>query len=150
MPNTEKAASDVFQAKNLRELVGSRTMNYTPNTDIRHPFDPDCNGVAFEIDGVVYFCFEDGNDGYRSCAGPLMSYVGSPYEMGWYGSEYVKWPVVCSWREACEYGGAAEILEIRLVSNGQLILSVGTDNTDDYYPSFVAIYSPPLREEAQP
>lgn len=137
--------SEPFQAKTLRDLVGSRVMDYTPTTDVRHPFDADCCGIAFTLDGVTYLCFEDGNDGYRSCAGPLLSYPGMPYEMGGWQGEYVRWPVLCSWRdrEEGEWGGSAEILEVRLAETGVLILQVGTANSDDYYPSFVAQYTPP-------
>lgn len=138
---------EVFQAKALQELVGQRVMDYTPTTDVRHPFDTDCCGIAFTLDGVTYLCFEDGSDGYRSSAGPLLSYPGMPYEMGGWQGEYVRWPVLCSWQTArdSEWGGEAEILEIRLVETGALILRVGTDNSDDYYPSFVAEFRPPAR-----
>lgn len=141
--------TDKFQAKSLQELVGRRVMDHTPSTDVRHPFDVDSCGIAFTLDGVTYLCFEDGNDGYRSSAGPLLSYPGMPYEMGGWQGEYVRWPVICSWleREEGEWRGACEILDVRHADTGAVLLRVGTENTDDYYPSFVADWNPPLRSE---
>lgn len=118
-------------------------MGYAPTTDVRHPFDSDSNGVAFEIDGTVYMVWEDGNDGYRSSAGPLMSFSGSPYQIGWNNAEYAAWPVVVSHRTKSEYGGEDDVIEIRMAETGDLVLVVGTENVDDYYPSFVASYTPP-------
>jgi hypothetical protein len=35
-----------------------------------------------------------------------------------------------------------DILHLRSAKTGKLILSVGTSNTDDYYPSFVSDFVP--------
>lgn len=135
-------------ATKLEDLVGEHLMDHTPSTDVRHPFDSDSNGIAFTIDGNTYMVFEDGNDGYRPSAGPLLGFKGMPYEIGGDYGEYCRLKVVGS---MCLSGDncSAHILEFRLVETGAVVLRVGTDNDDDYYPSFVAEWSPPVRPEPQ-
>lgn len=41
-----------------------------------------------------------------------------------------------------EYSGTDDVLELLDVANGKLILEVGTSNVDDYYPGFVATWTP--------
>lgn len=133
-------------ATKLEDLVGTHKMKQTPITDVRHPFDPDASGIAFSLGDATYMVFEDGNDGYRSAAGPLLGFIGRYYELGGRGGEYCDLDVVCSWvteRAGSHY--ACEILEVRLASTGDLILEVGTKNSDDYYPWFVASWTPPTR-----
>jgi hypothetical protein len=129
-------------------LVGEKILTHTPMLDVRHPFDADSNGICFTLDDTTYLVFEDGNDGYRSSAGPVLSFAGMPYEMGGRGGEYCRLPVVCSWSTEGEYSRVDEVLEMRLKETGQVVLRVGTENTDDYYPCFVAEWMPPLRDGA--
>jgi len=134
-------------ATKLEDLVGEHVLNHTPLTDVRHPFDADASGIAFTLDDNTYFVFEDDNDGYRSAAGPLLGYAGALYELGGHGGEYCKIAVVGTWRTkglgTYDYGAA--VLELRDAVTGDLLLEVGTENVDDYYPSFIARWTPPTR-----
>ena len=125
----------------FKELVGEHIFKYVPKLDVRHPLSSDANGVLFGLDNMVYLVFEDENDGYRSCAGPLLSFEGAAYELGGSYHEYLREAVVCSHGTRCEYG-EADTLEVRSKETGDLIFRVGTDNTDDYYPSFVVEWRP--------
>jgi hypothetical protein len=126
-------------AQRLDQLVGLRVMNFVPHLDLRHPIDPDANGCMFGLDGVVYMAFEDPSDGYRSHCGPLLSYVGDPYQMG--GS---LWPDHLALSVLCSMEGEGEdILTMRSVETGSVVFEVGTDNSKDYYPSFVMRWTPP-------
>lgn len=40
------------------------------------------------------------------------------------------------------YGNVNDTLELIDVVTGKVVLEVGTDNTDDYYPSFVSAFWP--------
>jgi hypothetical protein len=130
-------------ATELEELVGKRTLNCVPITDVRHPFDADANGIAFTLDGNTYMVFEDGDDGYRSRASKMLAFEGWPFEMGG-RVERCALEVDCSWRSASG-GQTDEILEVRVARTGDLVLEVGTENTDDYYPCFIARWTPPSR-----
>lgn len=50
--------------------------------------------------------------------------------------------VVGVYKRDGDWGGACDILQLVDVVTGQVVLEVGTDNTDDYYPSFVADFRP--------
>jgi len=39
-------------------------------------------------------------------------------------------------------GENADILELKDIETGKIVLEVGTDRSDDYYPSFVAYFMP--------
>lgn len=129
----------------LKELVGERTLEIVPRTDIHHPIPgSDANGCIFSLDGHTYLIFEDESDGYRSSAGPLLSFAGPAFQLGGgsFYPEYIREPVVCSHRTRGEYGGEDDILEMRSRTTGEVIFRVGTSNVDDYYPSFVCEWRP--------
>ena len=96
----------------------------------------DANCIRFRLDGKVYTAIEDPSDGYRSSMERLfvsedsMRNVFSPVK------------VLARIRTEYEYGGTSEVLQLLDMRNGQVILEVGTDNSDDYYPSFVAWWKP--------
>lgn len=123
----------------LADLVGTHTLDFVPRLDIHHPFDTSSNGVMFGLSGRVYFVYEDPSDGYRSAAGPLLSFTGAPYEIGgeWH-PEYLRNVQVVATME----GDGGEVLTIRHADTQQVLLRVGTDNADDYYPSYVAEWTP--------
>ena len=126
----------------LKDLVGLRRLDCAPNMEIRHPFDADANGVCFMLDGVDYLAFEDPSDGYRSALGALIvleGYIGQSQKR-----QYVHEQVNCVHRTVNPNHPDDEddVLEIRNSVTGHLILEIGTEAVDDYYPSFVCRYYP--------
>lgn len=119
----------------LEDLCGDRTLNAI-RTDVRHPFDADANGVAIELDNHVIFIFEDPSDGYRSSAATPLFGLGSLYE---YAATpvYIRVPVTVAMRT-----GTSEGIQLTDRRNGKVVLEVGTDNTDDYYPSYICNWMP--------
>lgn len=129
----------------LIDLVGDGLFEIVPNTEVRHPFDADASGVVFSLSGRTYLVFEDPSDGYRSAAGPLLSFSGSAYELGghsWSWPTYLREEVFCSHRTKGEFGGEDDVLEVSSKATGAVIFEVGTENVDDYYPAFVCRWSP--------
>lgn len=96
----------------------------------------DANCLRFRLDGTVYTAIEDPSDGYRSSMGKM--FVSTDKMKNTFPS--VK--VLARIRTEYEYGGKSEVLQLLDVKNGRVILEVGTDNTDDYYPSFVSSWKP--------
>ena len=122
----------------LSDLVGKHVLRTVP-ADAKHPFDRDASGVAFTLDDRSYLVFEDPDDGYRSAAGPLLSFDGHLYQIGYSALDHINEPVLCSIRSKYEFGGESNVLEMRSEETGTLIFSIGTENTDDYYPYFVNV-----------
>lgn len=91
--------------------------------------------IRFVLDGKVYTAREDDNDGYRSAMDSLT-------EGGEVRNTFAPQRVLCSLRTEGEYGSKDNTLVMRDVVTGKEVLEVGTDNTDDYYPSFVADFRP--------
>lgn len=94
------------------------------------------NVVRFLLDGVTYEAVEDENDGYRSALGEIQI-VDTPVQNR-FG------PVKVDARmnpEYCSYG-ASDILELVDIITGKPVLSIGTENSDDYYPAFVSDFQP--------
>jgi hypothetical protein len=93
------------------------------------------NVCRFVLDGKVYTALEDEDDGYRSSLRSLT-------EGGAVSNLFAPQRVLCSMQTEGKHGGVDDILVMRDVVTGKEVLSVGTDNTDDYYPSFVANFHP--------
>lgn len=123
----------------LKDLVGEHLLSgvdfFTEKSDDdwRHS---DASACRFKLDGVIYCAVEDPSDGYRSC---LRELVVRPNDR----MENTFFPVRVFGQYRTTNGSRdCEILELIDSSSGQMVLEVGTDNSDDYYPSFVANFSP--------
>ena len=92
--------------------------------------------LTFVLDGVTYTCTEDPSDGYRSSMRSLV--VGGVTVSNTFAPQRV----VCSHTTESEYGDGADLLVMRDVVTGKDVLTIGTDNVDDYYPSFIANFDP--------
>jgi len=124
-------------------LVGDRTLRAI-RTDVHHPFDPHAHGVALDLDDVSVFIFEDPSDGYRSSCNQPMVIPGSLYQFA-DRIDYINVPVRITRWTVSEYLGRneqADGLEFRDRRNDLLILRVGTDHADDYYPSYTCQWHP--------
>lgn len=96
----------------------------------------------FQLNCVTFCATEDPEDGYRSS----MREVRVSDEPMLNSFQPVS--VVCVYRDKPlkplldEYYTKCDLLEIINCDNGKTILTVGTDNCDDYYPCFVANFKP--------
>jgi hypothetical protein len=120
------------------QLAGESTFTIAPLSP-RHPFDPDAAGVAFMLNDLLFFCFENPDDGYRSHAGPLMVAKCDPYDMaGGACCEYIKEPVTVAHIDDNYF----DILRVTSRETGKVIFEIGTGNVDDYYPYFHEEWNP--------
>jgi hypothetical protein len=96
----------------------------------------DCSIIRFRLDGKVYTATEDPSDGYRSCMGTLFVSADEPMRN--------VFPPICvtARKRENERYQINDTLELVDDVTGKVVLEVGTDNTDDYYPSFVGSFSP--------
>lgn len=95
----------------------------------------DANVCTFRLDGVIYTAIEDPDDGYRSSMDKF--FVG-----GAITNEFAPVKVIGTVRTKGEYSQVDDVLVFTDAVTGKTVLEVGTENTDDYYPSFVASFHP--------
>lgn len=84
--------------------------------------------LNFTLDGITYSAVEDPDDGWRSM---MESLIVSNAEL------------INTFPE-CEVVGNMndDVLELRDVKTKKIVISVGTDNLEDWYPCFVANFNP--------
>lgn len=91
------------------------------------------NGIRFRIDHRVYTAYEDPDDGYRSSMREIvrerktaMTNVFEPVHIN---------AAMCS-------DADTDILEFTDVETNKIVLRVGTNTSDNYYPWFVSEWQP--------
>jgi hypothetical protein len=116
----------------LKSLVGEHELSGVDMVELKAegPYGDDASVCVFCLDGKTYTAKEDPDDGYRS-------YLGELIEGGTVRNMFAPQRVLCSMTE-----GDDEILVMRDLVTGKDVLSIGTDNAEDYYPSFVANFQP--------
>ena len=95
----------------------------------------DANTIRFCLDGKIYVAIEDPSDGYRSS---MKDIVVSETTIK---NKFSPVKVTGIYREREGYN-QCDILELVNINNGKTVVKVGTDNNDDYYPSFVSEFYP--------
>ncbi|MET4529122.1 hypothetical protein [Bradyrhizobium sp. JR18.2] len=94
-----------------------------------------CELIRFRLDGKVYTGIESPDDGYRSSLRGL--YVSDD------AMKNVFPPVrVLAKMKGAETYQTNDTLQLIDMVTGKIVLEVGTDNTDDYYPWFVGCFFP--------
>lgn len=124
----------------MDDLVGEHELS---GVDIGEEGVTDCFGrmnnrgyVVVGLSGYCYKFVENPDDGYRSyMEDEIVKYVGTPIN----NFAPVK---VCVRLDNGLDNEAREVLEFVDAVTGKVILIVGTNNTDDYYPYCVFEYTP--------
>lgn len=97
----------------------------------------DAQVCRFRLDGNVYVAIEDPEDGYRSSMKQL--FIQDEATMT---NAFPPIYVMARHRTKGRYSGEDDVLELVDTVTGNVVLEVGTDNIDDYYPGFVASFHP--------
>ena len=124
----------------LKDLVGEHILDAVDFSDgqVRtwgDEFLP-CQVMRFRLDGKVYAVTENPEDGYRSSMREIA--VGDwPMKNTFAGKR-----VIGEYLTKDGYGDNSDVLELIDAITGEIVIEVGTDNNDDYYPSFVANFNP--------
>lgn len=126
----------------LDSLVGEHVLSGVDfGTAERGEYDDSDPGTClFVLDGDTYTVTEDPSDGYRS---HMRSIAKGGVEVS---NRFPECRVLCSMRTKGEYGEVDDVLEMRDITTGKLVLEVGTSNTDDYYPLYRANFDPTAME----
>lgn len=122
----------------LKDLVGEHLLSGLDEYIVKgeETWEEDANAYRFVLDDITYMAVEDPSDGYRSMLCDLqitsdkVNYNFPPQKvigkMMLPNSEYY----------------ANDIIEFYDAFTDKLVLSIGTDNYDDYYPSCVMNWHP--------
>lgn len=121
----------------LEALIGEHVLTgvdfgVIPKTE---SWDEDASSMTFVFDGQAHCVREDPSDGYRSSMRDI-ALVEDPVI-----NTFAPCRVVCTF--ALDRAGQRNhvLLCIDAVT-GNVVLSMGTDDSDDYYPQYVARFSP--------
>ena len=123
----------------LESLVGEHELtgvDFGRVVVTEYGYDENCDSCTFVLDGEIYTVTEDPSDGYRSSMRSLVK-GGEPVR-----NMFTPCRVLCSMQAKGEYGSVDDILVMRDVVTGKEVLSIGTENTDDYYPCYRANFDP--------
>jgi hypothetical protein len=111
----------------------------------------DCQVINFVLDGKTLSAIEDPTDGYRSSMKDLKEAYKNPsaadsFRRSIFLISISPFFVKNMFPECRVVGkirdGQPDVIEFIDIVTGREVLSVGTDTTDDYYPSFVAEFLP--------
>ncbi len=123
----------------LKELVGEHVLSgvdmSTKSIQQYGERYEDCQVINFVLDGKTYTAIEDPEDGYRSCMNEIKESE-EPVSNVFEGQR-----VLAKMRDDDRYE-TNDVLELVDLQTGKVVLSVGTGNTDDYYPYWVAEFTP--------
>lgn len=124
----------------LKDLCGEHVLTGVDRTSQifkSYGGDEDSQVINFTLDGKTYTAAEDPSDGYRSS----MRYCAVSDEPT--KNTFAPVRVVGRLKEI-EPGDddAPNVLQLFDVVTGKLVLEVGTENADSYYPYWVACFSP--------
>lgn len=115
----------------LHKLSGVDLINESIKRDYGNSFE-DCETVVFILDNKTYCAAEDPDDGYRSSMKYL---VESKSKVK---NKFTSCKVLV--KKSTEDN--SDILEFIDVNTGLIVLEIGTNNTDDYYPYWVGSFYP--------
>jgi hypothetical protein len=104
-------------------------------------YNEDSNTMLFILDGITYEAIEDPDDGYRSSIGSL-TITNKKVK-----NTFPKHEVLCEMKNEeyvndVNYADDDELIEMVDVITGKVVLEVGTDISEEYYPSCVMRWYP--------
>lgn len=133
----EYVTNDISDLCGSRKLTGIDRATESRTGECSNSYE-DVEVCRLEMDGVVYEFSEDPDDGYRSQHyGPTK--IDTPLV-----NTFAPIAVVCTHVEESTFGfskGDADVLRVVNAKTGAVILDVGTNDIDDYYPSWICNFS---------
>lgn len=112
----------------MHKLSGVETGVMSVKDDFYDDLFRDCSFVKFTLDGVHYMAVEDSDDGYRSrCRDLVISDDPPRYS-------FQPQSMKCYMKGDGDFGYANDVLVMQDEVTGEIILEVGTENYNDWYP----------------
>lgn len=125
------------------DLVGEHYLSGVEfGTGPRGEYDESApNTMTFILDDVAYQATEDPSDGYRSSLATF-EVVDGGFVSNRFEPVKVTAELVTKTGDPSYTQHQSDILCLRDAQSGKSVLEVGTDRSDDYYPSYVANFTP--------
>lgn len=121
----------------LESIIGEHVLDavdiFVDNAKDEYGDFHDCQLIRFRLDGTVYTAIENPEDGYRSSLGSLIVSPNTDMKN--------TFPPISVLVRAKRHSDG-EILEFIDLITTDVVIDVGTDRTDDYYPFFVNAFWP--------
>lgn len=127
----------------LKDLTGEHVLDAvdltTEKFTDRDDNYKDCEVCRFRLDGVTYVAAEDPEDGYRSHMRDLLI-----DDKGVMKNPFNPIKVICKYRSESgdSWKQEDDVLELIDVETNKIVLEVGTGNTDNSFPYFIADFQP--------
>lgn len=124
----------------LNTLIGKHKLtgvDYETEAIKRYDWDEsltDCQVIRFRLDGKTYLAIEDPSDGYRSAMKHCIIVDEKPK------NKFKAVEVFGVMKSDGYY--KCEVIQFYDTETNKIVLEIGTNNYDDYYPSFVGRWSP--------
>jgi len=115
----------------LHQLLGVDMTNEEIQSEWGDYFE-NCETISFTLDKKTYTAIEDPDDGYRSAMKEIKESKAT------IRNKFSPVEVIGIMR----LNDSDEIIDFYDIKTGKIILSIGTHNYDDYYPMFVAEFTP--------
>lgn len=124
----------------FESLIGERILDAVDETEVvfREKWmlrDEKSCAIRFRLDGITYIAVEDPQDDYRSSMRCLLLTPEDPVNVFFPCSVRVQMTP----DDDHQRNHSIEMID---AITGKLVLKVGTDNWDDYYPYFVGYFDP--------
>ena len=116
----------------LKYLVGTKKLDAVELQSMEGVYG-NYNLIKFRLDGIVYCAMEEEDDGYRSSMGYITVLDSDDVK-----NIFPAIDVICTYDDRYD----SDLLGIYDAETRELVLEVGTDNADDYYPCFAARFFP--------
>jgi hypothetical protein len=116
----------------LKDLVGPKKLDAVDFCDEHGVFE-DSRIIKFRLNGILYCAVEDENDGYRSAMKEITILDSTDVR-----NIFPSIDVVCIYRDDEDF----DLLIIFDAETEEIVLEVGTDYVDDWYPYFVSNFFP--------
>lgn len=135
--NTEYNKKDENHPVKLSSLTGRHKLSGV-ELGVMHDMsiNEDRNYVKFTLDNVHYLAVENPDDGYRSYCEDLIVTEQPPL------FSFDPQDMHCSMKESLPGCFGNDILVMRDACNGEVVLEIGTDAVDDWYPCCYFHYKP--------
>lgn len=131
---------------NMNDLIGPHILRGVSFGSVKPEgyYKDTSDTISFILDDKIYTAVEDDNDGYRSALGDIYIADETPSFAAGGGVIFAGVHVTAAWsKNTGEHDNRGDaILDFTDTVSGKIVLSVGTDYSDDWYPSFVASWMP--------
>ena len=105
-------------------------------------WESDGNGVILILDGDIYYCYENPDDGYRSYSVIEKAKSLDEIKCNYRLPSFPPQDVYVKFKDKKDNLGDPSWECLITNKNGELILKLGTDNYEDYYPMAIFEYHP--------